>query len=161
VKQIILHLEDDAIERYFSSNHFSIYLRKTIGDEKYILKDFSRIDQAKEYFSENMDEIKCIITDLNMSDEWLEGYESKTEGGMLSGWVWLKEFVYTEKPDMPTVIYSGYISFLEDTLRKNEELHLLYDKQNIICVNKGGDERKGIKELLKALRTLGVNVIGI
>jgi plasmid replication initiation protein len=148
----ILYLEDDAGERHFTSEHISDRLQKIVGEQKYIVKDFSRIDQAKEFFRENMNNIICVITDLNMSDEWLEGYENKTEGGMLSGWVWLNEFVYAEKPDMPTIIYSGFISFLEESLKKNKELHLLHKKRNIKCVDKNGD----YEILLKVLHELGV-----
>jgi len=156
MKHIILYLEDEAFMRSSTTGHLSDDLKKTLKDQEYVVEDFRRIDQAEECFEDNKENIICVITDLNMSDEWLDGYEGDTEGGMISGWVWLQECVYREAPNMPTVIYSAYISFLEEFLEKRGTLNLLHGKDNIALVNKGSEEDDGFRGLIIALRKLGV-----
>ena len=141
MNKIVLLLEDNDGSR----EHTAELLRK----KSYDVEDYSRIDQAKEFFKKNIDEIICIVTDLNMSDEWLGEYRSKSYGGILSGWVWLYYFVFPEKPDMPTVIYSGFL----DELRANissEQLSLLETK-NIKCVAKGTSDNEGFNGLQRAI----------
>lgn len=145
MKKIILFLEDDASMRTHTA--------EMLKNEKYNIIDFYRIDQVKEYFMNNKDNIICIITDLNMNDEWLNEYQNESDGGMLSGWVWLQRFVYNQIPDMPTIIYSGYISYLEEYLQKINQLSLL-KRNNIICVEKDVGENDGFEGLLKALKKL-------
>lgn len=145
MRQVVLYLEDDANMR----RHTAELLR----ENGYVVEDFRRIDQAKEFFQCYKDEIICVIADLNMTDEWLEKYQNESDGGMLSGWVWLQRFVYPVKPDMPTIIYSGYIPYLEERLRENGQLSLL-ERDNIICVEKGAGEWEGFNGLLYAFREL-------
>ena len=141
----VLFLEDEADHR-----------RKTVGwlgENGYDVEAFRRIDQAMERFEEDSESIACVVTDLNMSDEGLGDYRSESEGGMLSGWVWLRRFVHEKRPDMPAVVYSGFISFLEEHLCENDEPPLSkYD--NIITVEKGVDENNGFYGLLRALERL-------
>ena len=148
----ILYVEDEANLRDFTAESLAIRMRK----HGYTVQDFRRIDQAKEFFKAEKDNIACIVTDLNMSDEWLGEYRSMTEGGMLSGWVWLQKYVYPEKPEMPTIIYSGYLSFLETTLGGNKQLSLLSEKTNIITVKKCNSEADGFTGLEKALKKLKI-----
>lgn len=145
MKNIILFLEDDASMRTHTA--------EMLKNEHYNVEDFYRIDQVKEYFTNNKDNIECIITDLNMNDEWLNDYQAESDGGMLSGWVWLQRFVYNQIPEMPTIIYSGYISYLKEYLQKNNSLFLL-EKNNIMCVEKDVGDNDGFEGLLKALKNL-------
>ena len=140
--KIILYLEDDANMRRHTTN--------LLKDKHFNVEGFNRIDQAKEYLEHNIANIECVITDLNMNDEWLDEYQTETDGGMLSGWVWLQRFVFVIAPDIPTIIYSGYIPYLEEYLQKNNQLYLLR-KNNIKCVNKDSDEKSGFEGLKKAL----------
>ena len=91
MSKIIIYLEDDASMRNHTTN--------LLKEEGYNVEDFRRIDQVKEMFNEKANDIECIITDLNMDDEWLGEYQVESDGGMLSGWVWLQRFVYTVSPD--------------------------------------------------------------
>ena len=142
---MIIYLEDDASMRRHSSD-----LLKEAG---YVVSDFRRIDQVKEFFTNHVDEIECVITDLNMSDEWLGKYRNESDGGMISGWVWLQQFVYTVNPYMPTVIYSGYIPYLKDwLLAEGEEALQKLKKANIICVEKGDGEWEGFEGLKRTLQ---------
>ena len=143
MRQVILYLEDDASMR----RHTTELLR----EQGYEVEDFRRIDQAKEYFLEHQDEIVCVITDLNMSDEWLDEFQNESDGCILSGWVWLQRFVYPIKPYMPTVIYSGYMPYLKKQLESSKQSSLL-KKDNITCVEKGDGEWQGFNGLLRTLR---------
>lgn len=145
MEKTILYLEDDANMR--------IHTTDLLKEKGYNIEGFSRIDLIKEYFLEHMHSVECIITDLNMNDEWLNEYQIETDGGMLSGWVWLQRFVYDSKPEMPTIIYSGYISYLEEFLKLNDNLHLL-EKKHIRCVEKGVNEIDGFEGLLLTLQEL-------
>lgn len=143
--KLIIYLEDDANMR----RHTTELLRKN----GFCIEDFKRIDQVKEFFIKHMDEVECIITDLNMDDEWLEEYIIESDGGMLSGWVWLQRFVFPIKPLIPTIIYSGYIPYLKDHLNTANQLDLL-NKNKIECVEKGSNENEGFEGLLKKIRLL-------
>lgn len=143
--KIIIYLEDDANMR-----HHTTSMLEDIG---YKVENFRRIDQIKELFFERMNDVECIITDLNMDDEWLEEYQNESDGGMLSGWVWLQRFVYPYVPNMPTIIYSGYIQYLNEHLKEKEELHLL-KKEHIKCVEKGSGNEDGFSGLQLTLNKL-------
>lgn len=139
----ILYLEDDANMREHTTN----FLRQ----DGYDVEEFQRIDQVKEYYKDSYSNVSCIITDLNMSDEWLENYQGESDGCILSGWVWLQRFVYTITPDIPTIIYSGYIPYLEEHLQ-NERKYNLLKKPNICCISKGSEEGEGYDKLLNILK---------
>lgn len=115
----------------------------------YNVEDYSRIDQAKDFFNKHKDEIICIVTDLNMSDEWLGEYRSKSFGNILSGWVWLYYYVFSETPEMPTVIYSKFLDELKANIPP-EQLSSLGNR-NIKCVAKGTDDAEGFNGLLDAI----------
>lgn len=145
MKKLILYLEDDANMR----SHTASFLE----EDGYKVEMFQRIDQVKEYFAEHHKEINCIVTDLNMSDEWLDEYQGESDGCILSGWVWLQHYVYNIMPNIPTIIYSGYIPYLEDYLRKNHKMNL-YTRENLYFVDKGGEENESFEGLKKALENI-------
>ena len=145
MRQIILYLEDEA--------HLRRHTTELLVEQGYDVEDFRRIDQVKEFFIENHDEIVCVITDLNMSDEWLGEFQNLSDGGMLSGWVWLQNFVYPLKPNMLTVIYSGYIPYLKEWLQDKNQLSQM-QKTNILCVEKGDGPEEGFSGLLDTLKKL-------
>jgi len=142
MRNIILYLEDEANVR----KHTVELLR----DRGYNVEDFRRIDEAKEFFTTDKDDVVCIITDLNLPDEWLGKYRYESNGGLFSGWVWLQRFVYTEKPNILTIIYSGYTEDLIEWLDSKNQSPLL--SKNIICVKKGAEREDGFSGLLTALR---------
>ncbi len=144
-KKIIIYLEDDANMRKHTTS--------MLKESGYNVEDFRRIDQIKEIFQDKMNDIECIITDLNMDDEWLGEYQNESDGGMLSGWVWLQRFVYPYVPNMPTIIYSGYIQYLNEYLKENGEPDLL-KKDYIKCVEKGSGNDEGFSGLQETLNNL-------
>ncbi|MCL2664696.1 MAG: hypothetical protein FWE82_03710 [Defluviitaleaceae bacterium] len=145
---IVLYLEDDDALREFTSNQ--------LRARGWIVEDFKRIDQVKEFFTEHFNEIACIITDLNMPDEWLNEHQHKSKGKMISGWIMLQEYIYTVTPTMPTIIYSGYISYLEEKLNEERKMSLL-NKYHILRVGKGSREDEGFSGLQNALVKLNIN----
>lgn len=67
--------------------------------------------------------IDCLIVDLNMSPVGLEPAEIKeTKSGLLTGWVWLKQRVYSDNPAMKqcTIIYTEYLDSLEEHVPESE-----------------------------------------
>jgi hypothetical protein len=146
--RIVLFLEDGNALREATALRLNIF--------GYDVRDFDRIDLATEFFEENADDIICVVTDLNMKNEWLGEHKDKSHGAALSGWVWLQEFVYRRKPKMPTVIYSKFIYCLEKTLREKKKLSELQGNKHIQCVSKGVGKDKGFDGLLKVLKELGI-----
>jgi CheY-like chemotaxis protein len=152
--RMVLFVEDRAEMKYTTADQLSVLLSGR-PEEKYAVKSCGRVDQAIEFFKANKEDIVCVITDLNMSDEWLDDeHKKKTEGGTITGWVWLQEYVFTEKPDMPTVIYSGYIPFLRKKLCDDKGRTLLRKNPNIVYVEKGGGKGGGFEGLKVALEKL-------
>lgn len=145
MNKIIIYLEDDANMRRHTT--------KMLEENGYSVEDFRRIDQVKEIFNKRMGDIECVITDLNMDDEWLENFQLESDGGMLSGWVWLQRFVYPNLPEIPTIIYSGYIPYLKEFLQDKNQIHLL-DNQHIKCVEKGSNDDEGFEGLLNTLQKM-------
>ena len=145
---MILYLEDG-----FSLRESTADWLRELG---YDVVDFGRIDLADEFLGDHLDEVICVIADLNMNDEWLDEYQSESEGAILSGWVWLKRFVYPKKQDMPTVIYSKFSSFLKEYLHSKNKLSELRGGRRIKLVSKGFDANEGVKALEKALNELGI-----
>lgn len=160
---IILLLED-AIKM---NRHIKELLEECPELSEYEIESVYRIDLARDFFDVHKYEICCIITDLNMNDEWLDDkWLEETNGGMFSGWVWLRHCVYERDslssedpsiyngiPDMPTIICSGYISLLEQSLKKAGNIKEL-KKNNIHTVHKGAGEEAGFGKLLKELKKI-------
>ena len=142
----ILYLEDDPRMRRHTTD--------MLINKGYDVVSFRRIDQAKEYFADNHNNIACVIVDLNMSDEWLGEYRSESQGGIISGWVWLQRYVREIAPNMNAIIYSGYIDFLKEHLGKNEDE--LLKEYNIRCIKKGVGESDGFNGLVETLRNLEI-----
>lgn len=91
----------------------SSYLEEALRSEGYkVFSAFNILDAQSFWENERID---CIIADTNMSPEGLgleEIQESKS--GLLSGWIWLKNHVFRECPQMRgrTIVYSDYLEQL-------------------------------------------------
>lgn len=149
VAKKLLHLEDNGY-----------ILKQTLRfleEDGYEVVHFTRIDQAIDYLGKNPhgSGIDCIITDLNMEDEWLGEYQAESDGGLLSGWVWLRRFVYAREENLkiPCIIYSGYIPDLKAYLKSENEYYLLSDYP-VSCVSKGGNNDNGYNALAKKLKEI-------
>lgn len=148
MKKTLLYLEDNGF-----------LLKQTVmflEEDGYEVIRCSRIDLAINEFRNNKDKIDCIITDLNMDDQWLgKEYMKESNGGFLSGWVWLERFVYAEKENasIPCIIYSGYIPVLREHLTEVNKLELL-EQYNVHCVEKGGGDDNGYMALYEELKKI-------
>ena len=141
----ILLLEDNDSMRRHTSDLLST--SEYLTGKGYEVHAFRRIDQAKYFFNKEKDSINCIVADLNMSDEWLGEYRNESFGCRLSGWVWLNRFVFPEKPDIPTVIYSGFIEELKANIPADQ-----LERKNINIIDKGADDDEGFSGLIEAIQ---------
>jgi hypothetical protein len=138
----ILVLEDRGSVSYYlvdflENEHHSVYHAMSIND-------------AKSLFNDHADHIDCIITDLNMSSAGLTGEETnQTCAGLLSGWIWLCNYVYKSHPDMRkrTAIYSDYLANLKEKVRKEDLVG--------ICMipKRGSDADDKLLDFLKSIAT--------
>lgn len=139
----ILFLEDDGVMRTRTAGF--------LENDGYEIETFRRIDQANEYLEDHADEVGCIITDLNMDDEWLGDYQKESNGCLFSGWIWLQHFIFenlvhTNLHTVPCIIYSGY-----NTELKAEFSRINWRSRNVSFVDKGGDNNQGYDELKKTV----------
>ena len=150
-KHIILLLEDD----YATLKNMGDFLER----KNYEVIRCSRIDQAKERFEDDVNDadiprrIDCIVTDLNMRDEWLEKHQSESANMTLSGWVWLYRFVYPLIPKMPTVIYSKFVDDLVERIINTTDFNEreAFKQGNIKCLSKGNSLDTGRMGLIKSI----------
>jgi CheY-like chemotaxis protein len=78
------------------------------------------LDAASYWKNERID---CIIAALNLNPKGLEEDDIKaTNGGVLTGWIWLKKYVLTRNESMKhrIIIYSDYLEHLNRTVKKKE-----------------------------------------
>ena len=69
------------------------------------------------------EQIDCIIADLNMKPEGLEENQiAQTMAGLLTGWIWLRDYVFKDIPSMKekTIIYTDYKDHLLAKVKSNE-----------------------------------------
>jgi len=133
----VMYLEDES--------GFRRHTKNLLLEEGFLVEDFMGIYQAKEYFSEHFNDIDCIVADLNMSEKWLDEHELKADGGGKSGWIFLTEFVYSKRPNLPTVIYSGMDSVVKE-IRKETPHNC------IEFILKGDIDDGGIDGLIRAIK---------
>jgi CheY-like chemotaxis protein len=94
------------------------YLRDALegaGHQVFLAPNISR---AKEYWDKGG--IDCIVLDLNMSPDGLTEAEVRdTLGGVLTGWIWLKNYVLAKDSSMKsrTIILTAYLPRLKEKLR--------------------------------------------
>lgn len=103
----ILLIEDDGAVAH--------YLREAVEELGHCLFVAMNISRAKTYW--RREQIDCIIADMNMDPTGLKVDERKrTQNGLLTGWVWLQNYVFQQKPFMKrqTIILTAYVSELEE-----------------------------------------------
>lgn len=145
---MILFLEDEPVTLEIKKE----YLEQ---DGKYTVISCYRIDLAKKQFQEHKDNIKCIVTDLNLSPE--PGidprYWKETNGTELTGWTWVYHYVYPVKI-VPIVVYS-HDKFINDLKRRIEgapkEERNAYNELRIKLVPKGDDNDEEGNKLMEAI----------
>lgn len=76
------------------------------------------------------EELKCIITDLNMSPRGLSDEEKqKTQGAVLTGWVWVNKYVLKEDKFKKTHIIF-YSAFIKELRRNNQYRQLSFNEKS-------------------------------
>ena len=106
------------------------------GSSSYYLMEWLKIHEYTVYTAFNLNDaqsiwdnratnpIHCIILDLNVPTDGLKDEQKeRSKGGLISGWVWLKENVLFDEPQMKyyTIIYSDYIHCLDDNIEEEYE----------------------------------------
>ena len=67
--------------------------------------------------------IHCILLDLQTPTDGLtDEQETDADGGTLAGWIWLRDNVLAEMPEMRqrTIIYSAYVDVLRDKIPEGQ-----------------------------------------
>ena len=109
--------------------------------------DAYNIYEANEYLDQG--HIDCIILDLNMSPDGLSDEEKKqTEDGILTGWIWLKNYALPTVPMLRqcTIIISEYIAYLQVHMKKE-------DLEGIELINKKSEDGLA-KRLFGAIKVI-------
>ena len=100
----------------------AIPLQESLEDEGYTVFCAANTSRATTYWKE--EKIDCLIVDLNMepppdfSAEEIKG----TFGVVLTGWVWLKKYVFNKDESMKkrTIILTAYLPELRKNVSKKE-----------------------------------------
>ena len=122
----------------------SYYMAEALRMNEHEVHDAYNINDAQSEWE--TDEIDCVIVDLNLDPTGLSQKEiEETRGGLLSGWIWLRDHVLQKNPEMRqrTVIYSEYVSDLMRCVSKD-------DLRGIRLIAKGGQE-SAPDEVLKCI----------
>jgi hypothetical protein len=91
---------------------------------------------ATERYSENKDSLDYIIADLSLSSSGLSTDEkANSEGGLFSGWIWLRNYVLNNNKAVHCIIFSGYLDLFKEYIYSTNNVSLL---DNITLINKGG-----------------------
>ena len=112
----ILFLEDRGATAYYVERWF-----ETNGHQ--VLSAFNPNDAQSHWRRRAETPIDCIMLDLQTSMDGLtDEQKADAQGGTLAGWVWLRDNVLKEAPEMRqrTIIYSDYISVLREKVPERQ-----------------------------------------
>ena len=93
--------------------------------------------------------IDCLIIDLNMPADGLSDHEKEdTKGGLLTGWIWLREHVFKDDADMKakTVIFSEYLNVFRMHVPESEY-------EGVVTIPKSA-AYSPVEKLLKCVRSI-------
>jgi CheY-like chemotaxis protein len=94
----------------------SIYLRQALEKQGHRVVDAFDANDAQDWWNKRQKfPIHCIILDLNLPPDGLSDEENKdSQGGLLSGWLWISRHVLTDQPNMRSriIVYSDYLAEL-------------------------------------------------
>lgn len=100
------------------------YVVEWLKKEGHLVLDACNPNDAQSHWNKRKDvPIHCILLDLNLPTDGLtEEQRERSVGGLLSGWVWFRDVVFAEAPEMRplTIIYSDYIPTLKDNVPATE-----------------------------------------
>jgi DNA-binding NarL/FixJ family response regulator len=118
-----------------------------------VVSAFGVSDAQTAWSQRNDKPIDCLIVDLNMSPHGLSEEEyRKTRSGLLTGWVWLANYVFIDEPKMKsrTIVFSDY---LEDFIRVVDA----QDREGVLLVSK---RFESVEKLLRRLREVEKSLEG-
>ncbi len=125
----------------------SHYMEKALQEPGHKILSSFNVNDARSNWE--LGKIDCLIVDLNMAPNGLNPEEVKdTHDGLLTGWIWLREYVYKNNPEMRkrTIIYTDYMDALVDNVSE-EQL------DGIHLVPKRGSTRPA-KQILKRVEEI-------
>ncbi|WP_321473453.1 hypothetical protein [uncultured Paludibaculum sp.] len=88
-----------------------------------VIEAFDINDAQSSWEDRTKQPIHCMIIDLNMpADGLTEVEEAATAAGLLTGWIWLREYVFKVDPGMKarTIIFSDYLAEFKDRVPEEE-----------------------------------------
>lgn len=99
----------------------SFYMEEALRHVGHQVCSASSVPDAQSYWDPAI--IDCIIVDSNMSPDGLTEQEmGETKGGLLTGWIWLRNYVFKDNEDMRqrTIIYTDYLERIEEAVAPGE-----------------------------------------
>jgi CheY-like chemotaxis protein len=93
----------------------------------------------------------CLVVDLNMEPRGLEPAEiKKTQGGLFTGWVWLKNHVFPENEDMRkrTIVLTAYEKKFKENIPSGE-------RAGVKVVSKNPGQGNIYEEILNFVNAIG------
>jgi hypothetical protein len=104
-------------------------LKETLEENNFIVLDAYQVSDAKGKFTPGID---FLIVDLNVPPVGLTKEElDQTVGGLLSGWIWLKNYVFEKNQNFRqnTIIYAAYTNLLKEIYPNDIKGIKLMDKE--------------------------------
>lgn len=158
----IIFLENDPYMRKAKTERLAV-LSSYIADLH--IEDCSSIDEANSILDKvGIENIGLVITDLHLEPDGLTFEESRdTRNGILSGWVWLKTYIWdkiskTQNNNIKFIIYSQYTDELRERIDTSDEdsEKQLFSKVRILSKNETVADPSYLNNL--ALEMLGVKL---
>lgn len=140
----ILLLEDRGVVAY--------PLKESLEKNNHTVFLAPNISRAKAYWREK--KADCIIADLNMPPDGLdEGEAEQTAGGLLTGWIWLRNYVFAEEESMKkrTIILTAYMKELTDIVGDEELEGIALVGKNPLADTDTGSILHHVEEIAKKL----------
>lgn len=100
--------------------------REVLEDAGHEVLKALEVSEAKDLYWKNKD-IDWFIIDLYVPPTGLQKDElPKTDGGLLSGWIWVKNYLLKDKPDIRNriIIFSDYTKIFKEKVPVDERLNL-------------------------------------
>lgn len=112
--------------------------------------DAGSVRDARSYWEDK--KIDCLIVDLNMDPAGLTDEQAnQTHGGLLTGWIWLRDYVFNVRQDMRqrTIIYTDYMEQLRANVPPSDLAGLrLVSKRGLHHVEDGGPPLSPTEQVL-------------
>jgi hypothetical protein len=112
----VLFLEDRGASAYNVERWLGLNGHNVLGA-------FNYNDAQGHWRRREMVPVHCIILDLQISMDGLSNEQKgDAEGGTLAGWVWLRDNVLADAPEMRrrTIIYSDYVGVLREKVPEEQ-----------------------------------------